>query len=231
MRIYRQEHIDTHGFTLLEIMVSIFIFSIIITTILVSYQSVFFKADKIDAGMDLYTMASSCLNRLSVDIGGIAISLAPRYRKPETDAEPDPYRLVGDVSNAITGSFSRLRFASRSHAGLDGTAKTGITEIVYYVDEDRDGISALRRRDRLYPFEYSEEEAQEPVVCEYVKSLAFTYYDADGEIYESWESESLDHGYATPVAIQVKLEIGRTESESLVFDTMLKLPVRREAIE
>ena len=68
-------------------------------------------------------------------------------------------------------------------------------------------------------------------MCEYVKSLVFTYYDADGELYESWESESLDHGYATPVAIQVKLEIGRTESESLEFDTMLKLPVMREAIE
>jgi len=231
MRTRWQHKIEPHGFTLLEIMISLFIFSIIITTILVSYQAVFFKSGEIDAGMDLYTMASGCLNRLAIDISGIVISLPPMYRKPETDLDPDPYRIVGDESDLPAGSFSRLRFASRSHAALDGSGKTGIAEIVYYVDEDRDGNLVLRRRDRLYPFEYPEEEIQEPVVCEHLKSLVFTYHDADGEIYESWESESEDNGYATPMAIQMKLEIGRTESESLVFTTMLKLPLMRDAIE
>jgi len=231
MRTDRQLNSNKHGYTLLEIMISIFIFAIIITTILVSYQAVFFKSDTIDAGMDLYTMAGSCLNRLAVDISGIAIRLPPRYRKPETDAEPDPYRIVGDASSLTGVSFSRLRFASRSHASLDGAGRTGITEIVYYINEDRDGNLVLRRRDRLYPFEHPQEETQDPVVCEHLKSLMFTYYDTDGELYESWESESEDQGYATPKAIQVKLEIGRTESESFVFDTLLTLPVLRDAIE
>ena len=219
------------GFTLLEIMISIFIFSIVITTILVSYQTVFFRSEQIDAGMDLYSMAGSCLNRLAVDINGIAISLPPRYRQPETDAEPDPYRILGDASDLVAGGFPKLRFASRSHASLNGAGKTGIAEIVYYVDEDRDGNLALRRRDRLYPLEHPREDIQEPVVCEHLKSLVFTYLDAEGEFYESWDSESEDQRYATPKAIQVELEIGRTESESLVFNTMLVLPVLREAIE
>jgi len=231
MRTNRQQNNDINGFTLLEIMISIFIFAIIITTILVSYQAVFFNSEKIDAGMDLYTMASSCLNRLAIDISGVAISLPPKYRQPEMDSEPDPYRIIGDASNLPSGSFSRLRFASRSHAGLDGAGKTGITEIVYYVDEDRDGNLALHRRDRLSPYEYTQEEIQEPVVCEHLKSLVFTYHDADGEIYESWESESGDQEYATPRAIQVKLDIGRSESESLTFDTLLMMPVIRDAIE
>ncbi len=231
MGITRQQESDTQGYTLLEIMISIFIFSIIITTILVSYQAVFFKSDKIDAGMDIYTMASSCLNRLAIDISGIAISLPPKYRKPESDSEPDPFRILGDTSDIAAGSFSRLRFASRSHADLSGTGKTGITEIVYYVDEDRDGKMVLRRRDRLYPYDNPQEDIREPVVCEHIKSLVFTYHDAEGEIHEFWESESVDQGYATPRAIQVKLEIGRVESESFKFDTLLMLPTMRAAIE
>ncbi len=227
----RQTNMDTHGFTLLEIMISIFIFAIIITTILVSYQTVFFKSDEIDAGMDLYTMGSACLNRLTIDISGAAINQPPGYRKPETVAEPDPYRIIGDTSDLPAESFSRLRFASRSHTDLNGTGRTGITEITYYVDEDPDGNLVLRRRDRLYPYEYPQEEIQEPVVCEHVKSLVFTYYDADGESYESWDSESDDQAFATPRAIGVNLEIGRSESESLAFNTMLMLPAMRAAIE
>lgn len=231
MCITGQKKIDTHGYTLLEIMISVFIFSVIITTILASYQAVFFKSDQIDAGMDLYTMAGGCLNRLAIDINAIAISLPPKYRKPETDSEPDPYRIAGDTDIIAAGSFSRLRFASRSHADLSGAGKTGITEIVYYVDEDRDENLVLRRRDRLYPYDYPLEDIKDPVICEHIKSLAFTYYDAEGETYESWDSESGDQDYATPKAIQVKLEIGRIESESLKFDTMLLLPTIRAAIE
>ena len=231
MRTHRQHAVNICGFTLLEIMISIFLFAIIITTILASYQSVFFKSEKIDAGLDLYTMAGSCLNRMAADISGIAISLPPKYRKPEMDSEPDPFRIVGDTSNLLAGSFSKLRFASRSHVGLDGTGQTGVTEIVYYVDEEEDNKLVLRRRDRLYPYQFPQEEIQEPVVCEHIKSLDFTYYDVDGEPYDSWESESGEQGYGTPSAIQVKLEIGRTESESLVFNTLLMLPVLRDAIE
>lgn len=228
---YRQPAANAHGFTLLEILISISIFAVIITTILASYQAVFFKSDKVKAGLDLYTMAGSCLNRLATDISGIAINLPPKYRKPEADAEPDPHRIVGDASDLANGSYSRLRFASRTHAGLDGAGKTGITEIVYYVDEDPDGHPVLRRSDRLYPYEFPQNEILEPVLCEHVKSLVFTYLDADGESFETWDSESDEMDYASPRAVQVRLEIGRTESESLVFETMLMFPVHRSAID
>ncbi len=231
MRRCRQQTLDTHGFTLLEIMISFLIFSIIITTVLVSYRAVFFNSDKIDAGLDLYTMAASCLNRLAIDTGGIALSLPPKYSKPEMDAEPDPYRIVGDASDLPAGSFSRLRFASRSHAGLDGSGQTGIAEIVYYADVDADDNLVLRRSDRLYPYEVPQNEIQDPVVCEYVKTLEFAYLDADGETFETWDSESDEKRYASPRAIQLKLVIGRSETESLAFDTTLMLPVWRNAIE
>ena len=219
------------GFTLLEIMVSILIFSIIITTIFASFRSVFFSSDKIDAGLDLYGMAGSCLNRISLDLNGITVAQPPEYTKPEFDATPDPYRVVGDRSDLSGADFPRLRLASRSHVPLDGSFHESVAEIVYYVSEDEDKNYSLRRSDRLYPYTPPEEQAGDPVLCDNLKSLVFTYYDIDGTAFDTWDSESEDIAYTTPKAINILLEVGKEESITMVFETMVMLPVVREAIE
>jgi len=219
------------GFTLLEIMISIFIFSIIITTVFASYRSVFFSAEKINAGLDLYGMTGSCLNRISLDLNGIAISHLPEYTKPEFDSIPDPYRVVGDRSDMSGADFPRLRFSSRSHVPLDGSVYESVAEIVYYVSEDEGSGYMLRRSDRLYPYGPPEEQADDPVLCEKLKSLVFTYYDTEGESYDSWNSESEDVSYATPKSINILLEVGDEGVASRLFETMVMLPVVREAID
>jgi general secretion pathway protein J len=212
-------------------MVAILIFSIIITTVFASFRSVFFSADKIDAGLDTYSMAGSCLNRISLDISGTTITQSPEYTKPEFDSPPDPYRVVGDQSELSGADFPRLRLASRSHVPLDGSAHESVAEIVYYVSEDEENGHMLRRSDRLYPYTPPEEQAGDPVLCERLKSLVFTYYDNKGTAYDTWDSESEDVSYATPKAINVLLEVGEEDSASLVFETMVMLPAVREAME
>jgi len=219
------------GFTLLEIMISIFIFSIIITTIFASYRSVFFSTDKINEGLDLYGMTGSCLNRISLDLSGITIAQSPEYTKPEFDSSPDPYRVVGDQSELSGAEFPRLRLTSRSHVPLDGSVHESVAEIVYYVSEDEENGYLLRRSDRLYPYTPPEEQAGDPVLCEKLKSLVFTYFDKEGTEYDTWDSESESTAYATPKAINILLEVGEEESISMVFETMLMLPVMREALE
>lgn len=231
MHVPPLKHNHKTGFTLLEIMISIFIFSIIVTTVFASYRSVFFSKDKIDAGLDLYGMAGSCLNRLSLDLSGITIVQVPQYAKPELDSTPDPYRVVGDQSDLPGADFPRLRLTSRSHVPLDGSAHESVSEIIYYVLEDEESSYSLRRSDRLYPYETPEGRANDPVLCERLKALVFTYYDNEGETHDTWDSESKDVGYATPKAINVRLEIGDEDAVSKVFETMVMLPVVREAIE
>ena len=231
MRVPCLKHSHKTGFTLLEIMISIFIFSIIITTVFASYRSVFFSADKIDAGLDLYGMTGSCLNRISLDLSGIAIAQVPEYAKPELDSTPDPYRVVGDRSDLSGADFPRLRLASRSHVPLDGSAHESVAEIIYYVSEDAESGYRLRRSDRLYPYKTPEEQANDPVLCEKLKSLVFTYYDNEGETHDTWDSESKDVAYATPKSINIRLEVGEEDAVSKVFETMVMLPVVREALE
>ena len=231
MHVPRLKHSHKAGFTLLEIMVSILIFSIIITTIFASFRSVFFSAGKIDAGLDTYGMVGSCLNRISLDLSSITIAQVPEYAKPEFDSTPDPHRVVGDQSDLSGADFPRLRLTSRSHVPLDGSAHESVAEIIYYVSEEEESGYILRRSDRLYPYEPAEEQAGDPVLCEKLKSLVFTYYDNEGEAHDTWDSESKDVAYATPKSINILLEVGEEGAVSMVFETMVMLPVVREAIE
>ncbi len=218
------------GFTLLEILIAIFIFSIIVTTVFGSYNAIFSNIETIDKGITDYEMAKNCLNRMVADLRSIHVSMPPKYAIPDFDAPPDPYRIVGDTSDAVNVSFARLRFTSLAHIPFEKSITDGIAEIVYYVQDADDGNYVLRRADTLYPYKPFQENKNDPVLCEGVKSLTFKYYDHKGTEYEDWDSESDEFRYSTPMAISIRLELGM-DSDSQLFETMVTLPVCREKIE
>ena len=215
------------GFTLLEILIAIFIFAILISTIFGSYHSVFTGAEEINQGITSYEMARNCLNRMIFDLESIHLSLPPQYTPPEFNDPPDPYRIVGDTNTVQNISFSKLRFASSAHVSFGGKTENSIAEVIYYVQATDDENYLLRRADNLYPYEEFKENTGDPVLCENLKSLTFKYYDREGTAYDFWDSDTEEFGYATPAAIGIKLELtGGTGS--LWFETMVSLPVCRE---
>lgn len=215
------------GFTLLEILIAIFIFAIIVTTIFGSYNSVFTGAEEINQGITSYEMARNCLNRIIFDLESIHLSLPPQYAPPDFSDPPDPYRIVGDTNNVQNIFFPKLRFTSTAHVSFGGKTESDIAEVVYYVQATDDDNFLLRRADNLYPYEEFEENSGDPVLCENLKSLTFKYYDREGTEYDFWDSDAEDYGYATPAAIGIKLELNGGRN-SLMFKTMVTLPVHRK---
>jgi general secretion pathway protein J len=227
--IYRvfATNIADRGFTLLEIMIAIFIFAIIATTIFTSYSSLLSGSEASDQGTASYEMAKNCLNRMVVDLESIHLTLPPGYSPPALGEPPEPYRIVGDIFDIQGVAFPRLRFTSLAHLSFGGKLEKGIGEIVYYVQASGDGNYVLKRADNLYPYETFEEKAGDPVLCKDIKSMTFKYYDQDGTAYDLWDSDDEDYGYSTPRAIDINLEL--TESAgSLRFKTMVTLPVYRK---
>jgi general secretion pathway protein J len=218
------------GFTLIEILVALFIFAIVATTIFGSYNSVFSNAESIKDDMTSYEMAKNCLNRMIIDLQSLHVSLPPAYSIPGNDDGPDPYRLVGDTTDVINKSFARLRFTSLAHVALGTDPRQGIAEIIYYVTPTDEGKFILRRSDRLYPYEPVEGQTGDPVLCENIKDLEFKYYAAEGEVFESWDSDSEDVKHSTPQAIGIKMVLGN-ELRSQVFETTVKLLLYRNNIE
>ena len=215
------------GFTLLEVMIAIFIFAIIATTIFSSYTSLLSGSETSDQGTAPYEMAKNCLNRMIVDLESIHLTLPPGYSPPVLGEPPELYRIVGEIFDIQGVSFPRLRFTSLAHLSFGGKTEKGIAEIVYYVQASGDGNYVLKRADNLYPYETFEEKAGDPVLCTDVKSLTFKYYDQDGTAHDLWDSDDEDFGYSTPKAIDINLELAES-SNSLWFKTMATPPVYRK---
>ncbi|MGD8725603.1 MAG: hypothetical protein PVG00_16800, partial [Desulfobacterales bacterium] len=153
------------------------------------------------------------------------------YKPPEFDQPPDPYRLVASADEiGGTGFAQTIRFTSRSHLPFENSSGKGIAEIVYYFQTTNDGYLELRRADNTYPYPEFEKKGSDPVLCKYVKSLSFKFYDSDGSEFDAWDSDSDEFGYATPTAIAVKLELAKN-AETHTFETMVSLPLIRERVE
>lgn len=207
----------TRGFTLLEVLIAIFIFGIIIATLFGSFNAVFSTSDAIRDATDNYEMARNCLDRMMIDLES---AYFPMEYEPRELNEKDPDR--------IEGKRNELRFRTRAHVALeDKDNASKIAEVVYYLENGKDGNYLLKRADNLEPFHDSpEKKIGDPVLCERLKSLSFTYYDEEGKDHDHWESDSDNFKYATPKAIKIKIEFAN-ETSSLFFETMIAFPFFR----
>jgi len=221
---------STAGFTLMEILLAFLILAIVMTAILGSFNAVFSTTDTLENSSKYYDMARNCLNRMTLDLAALYVSQPPFYKKPEFDDPPDPYRIAGSIADVGGTGFATLRFTSSAHIPLDKSSRSGIAEIIYYVQAKTDGQLVLKRADHLYPYPPFEEKGSDPVLCRRVKSLAFKYYNAEGEESDEWNSDADDNDQATPTAIGIQLEIG-DESQSYAFETTVRLAVHRKKIE
>lgn len=225
---FKQKH--SFGFTLLEILIAIFIFAIIVTTVFGSYNFVFSKVDAIDKGVAEYEMANNCLNRMIYDLQSMHISMYPQYSPPDFNNEQlDPYRVVGDSVHVGDKDFSRLRFVSNAHMPSRKNMQQAIAEIVYYVVENtNEDEYVLKRADNLYfndePFK---EKTSDSILCENVKSLEFAYYDYEKTEHDFWDSESKEFKFTVPIAVSIKLELG-DDLRSVIFKTTTILAVHRK---
>ena len=218
---------NSFGFTLFEILIAIFIFAIIVTTVFGSYNFVLSSSETVDKAISSYQMGQNCLHRMIIDLESIHVCRLPAYSPPDFDDSPDAYQIIGEISDINGAAFSRLRFRSLAHVPLKYGPQSKIPEIVYYVQAGNENDFVLRRADNLCSDEPFEEKKSDPILCENIKSLIFIYYDQEGDEYENWDSDLEQFGHATPVAIKIKLEIGN-DSDFQLFETMVAIPVYRE---
>lgn len=226
---------EATGFTLLEILLAIFIFAIVMSTIFGTFNAVVSRTDAIKKGLGGYEMARICLNRITQDLTTVYLDQRPLYAPPDFDDGPDPYGFFGKETFEGNKRFSWLRFTATDHLSINGRQETGIAEIVYYVKEVGypESEFVLKRADTVYPYdeEYEfEEKESDPILCEGVEEFSLVYIDADGNEQETWDSDADMFKYASPQAVFVKLKIINQESV-YGFETKIILPVLREEIE
>jgi general secretion pathway protein J len=216
------------GFTLMEIMIAMFILAVVISLVFGSLDGVLGSADHVNAQSDLLEMGQSGMDRIAADLNALHIMAYPRYQPPEIggDEQEALYRFEGEALSMGGRQFAKMRFTSLAHLPLNHDAREGIAEIVYYMLESEDDGYTLRRKDNLYPYPEFEEDENDPIVCEQVQAFEVLYFDQEGRETEDWDSQSSDVEYATPVAVAIKLAVG-DEDAPMVLNTRIALPVHR----
>ena len=216
----------TKGFTLLEILIAIFIFSVLVTTLFGSFRTMLSGTRGIDSGVATYEMARNCLSRMRADLKSTYVALPPAYATPDVSESSDPYRFKGSLSQTESVPFPTLRFTSLAHIDFAKKTNAGIVEIVYYVESENGNEFILRRADNPYPYPEFEVRKSDPILCREIRSLKFKYFNREGEEFEEWDSDSDTVKYMTPEAVGIILVIG-PESDAVIFESTVSIPVYR----
>jgi len=220
------------GFTLAEILIAIFIFAVVLTTIYTSYTGTFRVVDETESQAEIYRMARITMERMLEDLEAAYVS----KREGKTTSEENPlqyFQFVGEDQEIKGRCADTLRFISRAYLNLSRDDEdTGKTEIGYYVKENEEGEDfILYRSDRPIFVEgfLFEEDSDGLILCEGLVSVNFTYYEEEGEALENWDSTSEEHKNTIPRMVSILLEfVNPLNSETpLRFMTSVSLPIER----
>ncbi len=222
------------GFTLVETLVSLGIFGLVAALGFGAINLAVGQQERLSRGAALEMAAAACLERMARDLSGVYVPQPPAFSPPAGDGAVPEFRVLGEPDRDGEG-FDRLEFASGSHVSFQQPPRAGISRIAYYAEAAGENGYVLRRSDRLLPLAQPEElpaegEPADPVLCEHLSSVAFTFYDGDGEPRDRWDSESAQQAYASPAAVGIALEVD-IDGQARRFETTVVLPVRRGALE
>jgi general secretion pathway protein J len=221
------------GFTLMEFLVALFIFALITSTLFGSFSGVFSRATDLERELAFHEMGLICLSHLQRELKEIYVPLPPAYKKPTSDSSPNPYRIVGDVSEIGSQGFGRLRFTPQTELPVDSLTVRPTQAVVYYVAELEDGQKVLKRALRPNDEKMAEFEPHDADVtlCERIAELELNYFNSEGDTQDTWDSESDDQDYATPRAIRISMALGEDPEAATQFETTVVLPVWRNPLE
>ena len=223
---------QTKGFTLLEVLLAVFIFGIVMVTLFGSFNAIFGNVDDVDRRSQQHEMMEITLERINQDLTALYVTQDDLYTPSQENDTFDPYRLWGEKRNVGTDSFSFLRCTSFAHLPFNNNAQKGVAQIIYYIQATGNGQYVLKRSDALYPYESIDdygfaENTADPVLCRNIRSFDIVYVDDKGEEYESWDSDAEEFGYGTPCAIKIKIGIGKAD-HILNAGTTVLIPAFRD---
>ena len=148
----------SQGFTFVEVMVAVLIFSVVITTLFSSFQAFIHAGGAVRESIAGTEKISAVFKRMHRDMEGIYVVQLPRYAKPAFNSEPDPFQLTGGEEIVGGQTVSYLVFSSSAHAKTGIDQRNGIAQIYYYTKENDNNTLDLfrdRKSTRLNSSHYS----------------------------------------------------------------------------
>ena len=125
---------NNKGFTLLEILLAFFIFSILFVTIYTSYSGTFKTVNMTESRMEIYRKASITMQRISEDIQASYISLL----EPDSFGEPAAYtQFLGEAKDINGRDAGTMKFYSRINPLFSDEMEMNTGQLISYVADLR----------------------------------------------------------------------------------------------
>jgi len=177
-------HRQPRGFTLIEILLAIFIFSIVLAAIYGSYTGTFRVIDTAESQVAVFRQARIAMARMTEDLA------SSYYSEIVTEME----QFVGTEQEVQGMRADTLRFISKAHLLFnDRELAAGTAQIFYEVREDVTGEGlALYRHDTPELVAGSGEDSGGLLLCDHLQEVRFSYYDGDGNEQGSWDASDTD---------------------------------------
>jgi general secretion pathway protein J len=210
---------NAKGFTLVEILIAMFIFAVVLFTIYTSCTGTFRIVDETQYQADIYTMARIALERMHEDLESFYI--IPKDAQT-SQSEEESAQFVGEDKEIEGRSADSLRFISRAHLVFsEQEQSSGAAEIGYYVGEvNEEKGFALYRTDTPTFQQKPEEGTGGLVLCDSLVSLNLTYYDDEGEVHDNWDSTSDEFKDKIPKLVSIILEFENIADPEMPFTFM-----------
>ena len=217
---------NNKGFTLIEVLLAFFIFSILFVTIYASYSGSFKTINMTESRMELYRKAAIAMGRVSEDLQASYISALPL----NSFGEPAGYtRFLGEDKDINGRESDTLSFFSRVAPLFSHENEMSSGQLISYdvIQGDEEYELVLLRSEN--PEFIDESEGREGLtLCDGLQAITFTYFDDDGEPHESWDSDSEDSAGILPRRVSVSLQFLNYENPDapMTFMTSIALPVQ-----
>ena len=205
------------GFTLVEILIAMTILAVVLTTVYTAYTGTLTLIDETAYGTRVYGMARSSLKRMIADLESVS-----RYA--------DAFRFISEEQDIRGQRFMNLSFLSSAHLDPYRGNAEGIASIGYYIREDEEAGCTLMREDRLYHRQETGDELftnEGFILCEGLRSITYTFYNRDGEEYDSWDSRTHTHKDTIPAIVAIHLSFANPNDDESPyrFATKVYLPM------
>lgn len=202
--------VNNKGFTLLEVMLAVSILAVVSSMVGFALNSTVDLLAATANRKDIYRQARITLDRMRGDLtaavadGGVG--------------------FIGTKTEINGRQADSLVFSSMAHLVFDGgRSDKGSTTIAYKVIEDENDPGSLKllRADNLSVFAGESNDEEAYTLCAGLRSLQLTYWDAESQKNDSWESkpdkENELEAVLLPAAVFITLEFWQDSEHKTVI--------------
>ncbi len=226
------EKMGSAGFTLVEVLVAMAIFSGLMLTLFSSFNAFTASSQMIEQYAERNRELGPGLDTLISDLEQTFVLHPPQFMDPDTDdvKTQEKFQFSAGQDQIEGKTFSNLSFASLNPVQFHNPPglATGITRLAYYVYAHEDRLD-LHRSD--IPIFLSDEKdtptpCADPVLFRDILGFELTFFDREGDEHDHWDSRDEDFDFGLPALLCITITLGGKTGEREI-KTQVTLPIER----